>query len=78
MVETKEWVLQATDRCDEGMCYAQAYVRLVAPDGFLDFCGHHYQRHLSLGAGPKFDKIFYEVIDERERLEENKSKGDDY
>jgi hypothetical protein len=77
MVETKEYVLLATDRCDEGMCYAQAYVRLVAPDGFLDFCGHHYKRHLSLGAGPKFEKIFYEIIDERERLVENRLQGED-
>lgn len=77
MVETKEYVLKATDRCDEGMCYAQAYVRLLAPDGFLDFCGHHYQRHLSLGAGPKFEEIFYEIIDERERLVENRLQGED-
>jgi hypothetical protein len=77
MVETKDWVLLATDRCDEGMCYAQAYIRLVAPDGFLDFCVHHYDRHLSLGAGPKFDKAFYEVIDERERLIENRLQGED-
>jgi hypothetical protein len=77
MVETREWVLLATDRCDEGMCYAQAHVRLLAPDGFLDFCGHHYERHLKLGAGPKFDKIFYEVIDERERLVENRLQGED-
>lgn len=77
MIETKEYVLQAIDRCDEPMCHAQAYVRLLAIDGFLDFCGHHYERHLKLGAKEKFDKIFYEIIDERERLIENRLKSDD-
>jgi hypothetical protein len=77
MTETKEYVLLAADRCDEPMCYAQAYVRLLGIGGFLDFCGHHYERHLKLGAGPKFEKSFYEIIDERERLVENRLQGED-
>lgn len=79
MVETKEWVLQATDRCDEGMCYAQAYVRVVGVGGSLDFCVHHYDRHLRLPGGKeKMEAAFFQVIDERERLVENRSQGDDY
>ena len=77
MTETKEYILLATDRCDEPMCNAQAYIRLLAVDGFLDFCVHHYERHLKLGAGPKFEKSFYQIIDERERLEESRSHGED-
>jgi hypothetical protein len=78
MTETKEWVLQATDRCDEGMCYAQAYVRAKAIDGELDFCVHHYDRHLKLpGGAEKMAAFAFEVIDERERLIENRLQGED-
>lgn len=70
MTETKEWVLKAADRCDESMCYARANVRLVAVDGLLEFCSHHYERHLRLGAEEKFAKAFYQIIDERDRPDE--------
>ena len=38
------------------------------------FCGHHFQKV----DGEKLRAFAFEIIDERERLIENKSQGDDY
>jgi hypothetical protein len=73
MVETKEWVLQASDRCDGPSCLAQAYVKAIGVSGELFFCGHHYNKF----SGPKLEAFAYEVIDERERLIENRLQGED-
>lgn len=79
MVETKEWVLLVADRCDYEDCPAQATVRLTGVTGSLDFCGHHYWKITSTPAGKeKVESFAYEIIDERDRWVENKSKGDDY
>ena len=54
--------LSATDRCDR--CAAQAYVRVVMPNGSdLLFCGHHWSRHEE-ALRPQAA----EVIDETHRL----------
>jgi len=55
--------LRAADRCDR--CGAQAYVRVLLPDGGeLLFCAHHGRKHAdalrSRGA---------EIIDETDRLD---------
>lgn len=72
-LETKpSWTLTAMDRCDS--CGAQAYVMVKGISGDLLFCGHHYNK----ASGSKLDAFAFEVVDERERLVENKSKGDDY
>lgn len=71
MVETQEWVLTGLNRCDS--CGAQAYVRVTGVTGSLDFCGHHYSKNEE-----KINAFAFEIVDERERLIENKSKGDDY
>lgn len=71
MVETKEWVLTAADRCDS--CGAQAYVQVRGISGELMFCSHHYNK----ASGDKLESFAFEVIDERERLVENRLKGDD-
>lgn len=75
MVETEtkpEWLLTAMDRCDS--CNAQAYVLVKGISGELMFCGHHYKK----ASGSKLEAFAFEVIDERDRLIENKSQGDDY
>lgn len=78
VAETKEWVLTALDRCDAN-CSAQAYVRATGVAGELFFCGHHYEEAVSTASGyDKMMKFAYEILDERERLIENRSKGDDY
>lgn len=79
MVETAEWVLTANDRCDARDCGAQAYVKATGVTGELLFCGHHYELIVNNAVGyDKMMKFAYSIADERERLVQNKSKGDDY
>jgi len=73
----KEWVLSAKDRCDS--CDAQALVQVSGLNGDLLFCGHHYNSIMNNPDGYKKMMAFMiSVIDEREKLVENKSKGKDY
>ena len=72
MVDVKEWTLTGLDRCD--VCDAQAYVHVKGVSGELMFCGHHFNKANS----EKLQAFAFEIIDERERLIENKSQGDDY
>lgn len=73
----KEWILTANDRCDQ--CSAQAYVRVTGVSGDLQFCSHHYDGIMNDAKGyEKMMAFMYSVIDERERLIENKAKGKDY
>ena len=77
MVEAKEkeWVLNANDRCDSG-CNAQAYVYVKGIDGDLLFCAHHYNKIMDNAVG--YDKMMsfaIEIIDERDRLIENRLQG---
>jgi hypothetical protein len=77
VVEKKEWVLNANDRCDSG-CNAQAYVYVKGLDGDLLFCAHHYENVMSDPSGyEKMMAFAIEIIDEREKLIENRLKGDD-
>jgi hypothetical protein len=76
VVETKEkeWLLNANDRCDSG-CNAQAYIWAKGLDGDLLFCAHHYEEIMSNAVGyDKMMKFAIEIIDERERLIENRLK----
>jgi hypothetical protein len=71
MVETQEWVLTTADRCDS--CGSQAYVQVKGISGELMFCGHHYNK----ASGDKLSSFAFEVIDERDRLIENRLQGND-
>jgi hypothetical protein len=71
MVETKEWVLTAVDRCD--VCDAQAYVQIKGISGEILFCGHHYSK----ACGEKLTAFAFDVIDERDKLIENRLQGND-
>jgi hypothetical protein len=76
LVETVEWVLTTLDRCDS--CGAQAYVHVTGVTGDLFFCGHHYEKIVNNAVGyDKMMKFAFKVVDERERLVENRLKGDD-
>lgn len=68
MVETKEWVLTTADRCD--VCDAQAYINVKGISGDIMFCGHHYDACNN----DKLKAFAFEVIDERDRLTENRLK----
>lgn len=75
--QQKEWVLTTFDRCDS--CSAQAYVRIKGSTGSLDFCGHHYEKIMNNpDAYTKMMAFMLEVVDERERLVENRQKGQSY
>ncbi len=73
MVETKEWVLAASDRCDGYECSAQAYVQVKGISGELMFCSHHFNK----ADGDKLRAFAFEIIDERDRLIENRLQGED-
>lgn len=78
MVETKEWVLTATDRCDSADCSAQAYVLVEGVTGQLMFCSHHYNKVVDAPGGyDKMMKFAFKITDERDRLIENRLQGED-
>lgn len=71
----KEWVLNANDRCDR--CSAQALVQVKGVSGELLFCGHHYNKIMNDPVGyEKMMSFGYEIIDEREKININRLKGD--
>jgi hypothetical protein len=75
--EAKAWVLKATDRCDS--CAAEALVQVTGLNGDLMFCGHHYNKIMSNPSGySKMMKFAITVTDEREKLIENRAKGESY
>jgi hypothetical protein len=76
-VVEKEWTLKATDRCDS--CAAEALVLVTGLNGDLMFCGHHYNKIMDNAEGYKNMMAFMlSIIDERDKLVENKAKGKDY
>jgi hypothetical protein len=71
--QPKEWVLNASDRCDS--CGAQAYICAKGINGDLLFCAHHYEKIMSNAVGyDRMMKFAIEVTDEREKLVENRLK----
>ena len=73
----KEYLLNATDRCDR--CSAQAYVMVKGSTGDLMFCGHHYDKIMNdPDAYTKMMAFMLEVVDEREKLIENRLQGKSY
>lgn len=75
--EKKEWALKATDRCDS--CAAEALVQVTGINGDLLFCGHHYNKIMDNKEGyKKMMSFMISIIDERNKLIENKAKGKDY
>ena len=76
-IKSKEWVLDATDRCDS--CQAKAYVKVVGVTGDLMFCAHHYNKIMDNAVGyDKMMKFAYQILDERDRLDENRQQGESY
>jgi hypothetical protein len=75
--EAKEWILKATDRCDS--CGAEALVQVTGINGDLLFCGHHYNKIMAIPDGYNSMMAFMiSIVDEREKLVENRAKGKDY
>ena len=75
--DKKDWVLKATDRCDS--CAAEALVQVTGIEGVLTFCGHHYNKIMNSPDGYKKMMSFaISIIDERDKLVQNKLKDEDY
>ena len=55
-------ILQVADRCDR--CMAQAFVKVIGPEGELYFCAHHFYQHEE-----KLREFFPLIIDERDRID---------
>lgn len=73
----KEWVLGPLNRCDS--CGAEALVNVKGVSGELLFCGHHYNKIMNDKVGyEKMMAFMYEIIDEREKLVQNRLKDQDY
>ena len=73
VTEIKEWKLKATDRCDS--CNAEALVEVTGIDGALMFCGHHYNKIMNNPEGyKKMMSFMISIVDERDKLIENKAK----
>lgn len=73
----KEWTLKASDRCDS--CAAEALVKVTGLSGELMFCGHHYNKIMDNSEGYKKMMSFaLTVVDERDKLIQNKLKDKDY
>jgi len=71
------WELGPKDRCDS--CNAEALVKVTGLSGELMFCGHHYNKIMDNPTGyEKMMAFMYEVLDERDKLIENKAKGASY
>ena len=70
----REWKLTALDRCDR--CGSQAYVQIVGSTGELLFCAHHYNKIVNdPDSYTKMMGFMLAVLDERERLVENRLVG---
>lgn len=66
--EEVQYQLTVLDRCDR--CGAQAWVLVKGMNGELYFCSHHYNKY-----SENLVKWSYDIVDERERLQENKLTG---
>lgn len=76
ITDQQEWTLTAMDRCDAS-CSAQAYVKAVGVNGELLFCSHHYNKITNnASAYENLAKFAYQIIDEREKLVENRLVGE--
>lgn len=72
----EEYTLTANDRCD-AECSAQAYVKAIGVTGELLFCSHHWNSITDNAVGyDAMEKFAYQVIDERDRLIENRLVGE--
>jgi hypothetical protein len=75
--KSSDWQLGSADRCDN--CSAEALVRVKGVSGELMFCGHHYNKIMDNPKGyEKMMAFMYEVLDERDKLIQNKLKDENY
>lgn len=68
LVEEVKYKLTALDRCDR--CGSQAYVSVSGVSGELLFCAHHYNK-----VENTIKEWAFKIVDEREKLVENRLTG---
>ena len=77
VVKPEDYQLGPKDRCDS--CGAEALVQVTGLNGDLVFCGHHYNKIMDSVTGYKnMMKFAITIRDERDKLIENRAKGDSY
>lgn len=77
ILKEEEYQLSPKDRCDS--CGAEALVQVTGLNGDLMFCGHHYNKIMSIPDGrTSMMKFAITIRDEREKLIENRAKGESY
>ncbi len=77
VISEEEYQLSPKDRCDS--CGAEALVQVTGLNGDLLFCGHHYNKIMDNATGYKnMMKFAITIRDERDKLIENRAKGDSY
>lgn len=77
IAKNPDWILGPANRCDS--CSAEALVMVKGVSGELLFCGHHYNKIMNNKTGyEKMMAFMYEIIDERDKLIQNKLKDEDY
>lgn len=70
---SQEWQLSPLDRCDR--CSAEALVKVTGISGDLMFCGHHYNKIMSIPEGYNSMMSFMiSVVDERDKLKQDRLK----
>jgi hypothetical protein len=70
-----EYQLKTSDRCD--YCGSQAYILVRGVSGELLFCAHDYNEIMSAEPGKqKMLDFAFEVVDETDKLIENRLVGD--
>lgn len=77
VIRSDGYQLGPKDRCDS--CAAEALVQVTGLNGALLFCGHHYNKIIDNPVGYKnMMKFAITILDERDKLVENKAKGESY
>ena len=73
-VVSKQYLLNANDRCDT--CQAQALIKVKGVSGELMFCSHHYEKIMNNSESHnKMMSFMLEILDERDKLVENRAIG---
>lgn len=66
----EKWTLTSLDRCDS--CKAEALVQVTGLNGYLLFCGHHYNKIMDDAEGyNKMMNFAISILDERSKLNDN-------
>lgn len=76
LVKSEDYQLSPKDRCDS--CGAEALVQVTGLNGDLMFCGHHYNKIMSIPDGrTNMMKFAITIRDERDKLVKKNTEDQD-